>query len=69
MGVMNGPAYRMVMDTGDWDTSTWVNVPGNSGHIRAPHFTDQIHTWNQGEQYPFRFHEGIGQSIFLTFVP
>jgi len=74
MGVMNGPAFRVVMDLGNLDGSTWVNVPGNSGHIRARHFDDQLQAWNKGGQYPFRFPTDIdndpqGQTPFMTFTP
>jgi penicillin amidase len=69
MGVMNGPAFRVVMDTGNFDASTWVNVPGNSGHIRSEHYTDQLEAWNTGAQYPFRFTNTAGQTNFLGFIP
>ena len=69
MGVMNGPAFRVVMDTGYWDNSLWVNVPGNSGHIRSAHYHDQLQAWTDGDQFPFRFANPEGQRTFVTFAP
>jgi len=53
--VVSGPVFRMVADTGNWENSTWVNVPGNSGHLASPHYSDQIGAWISGQTYPFYF--------------
>jgi penicillin G amidase len=53
--VTTGPAMRMVVDTSDWDTATWVMGTGNSGRPGSAHYTDQIAAWAAGRQYPWPF--------------
>ncbi len=53
--VVTGPAMRMVVDTADWDSSTWVLATGNSGHPGSSHYVDQFGAWAAGRQYPWAF--------------
>ncbi|MBD5786583.1 penicillin acylase family protein [Cellulosimicrobium terreum] len=53
--VTAGPSMRMVVDLGDLDRSTWVNVTGTSGHPASKHYDDQLGTWADGETYPWPF--------------
>jgi penicillin amidase len=68
MQVMTGPAFRMVMDMGALGESTWINVPGNSGHVGSPHHHDQLNRWANGEQIRIGFDEAPGQQVFHTFT-
>ncbi|MFV0253578.1 MAG: penicillin acylase family protein [Beutenbergiaceae bacterium] len=45
------PSMRMVLDTSDWDNSTWVQMTGNSGHSLSPNYQDQFDAWVVGENY------------------
>lgn len=49
------PAMRMVLDLSDWDASTWVQLTGNSGHPLSQNYSDQFHSWAEGETYPWAF--------------
>ena len=49
------PSMRMVLDLGNLDESTWVNLTGNSGHAYHPHYVDQLDSWRDGTTYPFPF--------------
>jgi penicillin amidase len=49
------PSMRQVIDLGDLDASTWVNLTGSSGHAYHQHYGDQISAWLSGEQYPWPF--------------
>lgn len=49
------PSMRMVVDLGDLDESTWVNLTGASGHAFHPHYDDQAPLWQQGETRPWPF--------------
>lgn len=46
-------SMRQVVDLADFDSSTWVNLTGNSGHAFAPTYEDQVEAWRTGEQYPW----------------
>ena len=43
--VTAAPSMRMVVDLGDLDSSTWVNLTGTSGHPASVHYTDQFEAW------------------------
>lgn len=54
-GVNWAPSMRMVVNLGDLDRSTWVNLAGVSGHPFDAHSTDQTDRWVKGETYPWPF--------------
>lgn len=49
------PSMRMVIDLADFDTSTWINLTGASGHAFDPHYDDQAALWARGETRPWPF--------------
>ena len=49
------PSMRQVIDLSDFDSSTWVNLTGNSGHAYNRNYSDQIDTWVAGGQFPWPF--------------
>ena len=51
--VLAVPSMRQVVDLANFDSSTWVNLTGNSGHAYAPNYTDQISAWQNGDQFPW----------------
>ncbi len=51
--VTSGPSMRMVVDLGDLDASTWVNLGGNSGHPFHPNYNDQTSAWLANETFPW----------------
>jgi penicillin G amidase len=54
-GVTSAPSMRMVVDLGDLDSSTWVNLTGTSGHPASKHYDDQFEAWAQGRQFPWPY--------------
>ncbi|MEN0129325.1 MAG: penicillin acylase family protein [Brevundimonas sp.] len=54
-GVTSAPSMRMVVDLGDLDSSTWVNLTGSSGHPGSKHYTDQFSAWAHGKTFPWPF--------------
>ena len=50
-----GPSCRIVMDVGDWDNSVFVNLPGQSGDPRSPHYTDMKTEWLTGGYRPLLY--------------
>ena len=53
--VTSAPSMRMVVDLGDLDSSTWVNLTGSSGHPGSKHYTDQFSAWAHGTTFPWPF--------------
>jgi len=53
--VTSAPSMRMVVDLGDLDSSTWVNLTGTSGHPASVHYTDQFDAWAHGRTFPWPF--------------
>lgn len=49
------PSMRMIVDLGDLDASTWINLTGASGHAFHPHYADQAPLWQRGETRPWPF--------------
>lgn len=49
------PSMRMVIDVSDWDSSTWVNLTGASGHAFHKNYTDQTEDWASGVQRDWAF--------------
>ncbi|MFP5334104.1 MAG: penicillin acylase family protein [Actinomycetes bacterium] len=49
------PSMRMVVDLGDLDASTWVDLTGISGHPWSGHYDDQLEVWAAGEQLAWPF--------------
>ncbi|MGH9354649.1 MAG: penicillin acylase family protein, partial [Terriglobia bacterium] len=52
---VSGPSYREIIDTGNWDNSLTVNVPGESGQPGSPHYADLIGLWDQVRYFPILF--------------
>lgn len=50
------PSMRMVVDTGNLDASTWINLTGASGHVSNPNYLDQFDRWRTGQSLPWPFH-------------
>lgn len=53
--VTAAPSMRMVVDLGDLDSSTWVNLTGTSGHPASAHYADQFGAWATGRTFPWPF--------------
>lgn len=64
--VTSAPSMRMVVDLGDLDSSTWVNLTGTSGHPASVHYDDQLEAWARGEQFPWPFSEAAVEADAVT---
>jgi penicillin amidase len=64
-----GATLRMVLDIGEWDRSVAMNVPGQSGDPRAPHYKDLVATWANDDSVPLLFtREAVETATAQTFV-
>lgn len=67
--VTSAPSMRMVVDLGDLDASTWVNLTGASGHPGSVHYTDQFGAWAAGETFAWPFsREAVAQAAVRELV-
>lgn len=49
------PSMRQVVSLADFDSSTWVNLTGASGHAFHPNYTDQTPLWQNHQTRPWLF--------------
>lgn len=68
------PSMRMVVDLGDLDASTWVDLTGVSGHPWSAEYGNQLGPWAAGEQFPWPFtraavEEAAEDTLVLRPVP
>ncbi|MCO6450804.1 MAG: penicillin acylase family protein [Caldilineales bacterium] len=50
-----GPTFRMVVDLANWDRSTFVCAPGQSGLPGHRFYDSMMHIWLEGEMIPMAF--------------
>ncbi|RME87039.1 MAG: penicillin acylase family protein, partial [Anaerolineae bacterium] len=50
-----GPAYRIISNPADWDSSISIIPTGQSGHPFSPYYDDQIELWLAVEYHPLPF--------------
>jgi penicillin amidase len=51
----HGASFREVIDVDDWDRSTMINVPGQSGQPGSRHYGDLLPLWAAGQYHPMAF--------------
>jgi penicillin amidase len=50
-----GASFREVIDLSDWDRSTTINVPGESGQPGSPYYDNLYPLWAEGKYHPMLF--------------
>ena len=66
------PSMRQVVDLGDFDRSTWINLTGASGHAFHPNYVDQAPLWQNHKTRPWPFTPvaiGSAAADTLTLLP
>jgi penicillin G amidase len=56
--VDESPSMRMVVDLGNLDQSTWVNLTGASGHVTSDNYLDQAPLWRDLKTLPWPYSRG-----------
>jgi penicillin amidase len=59
-------SYRLILDIGAWDASLGVNITGQSGHPRSPHYFDQNTLWRQGQYRSLPFTRGAVEAATVS---
>jgi penicillin amidase len=62
-----GPSERMNFSVGNWDSSLWNLLAGESGHRASSHYRDQFDAWYAGDSFPMPFRNVEGSVV--RFVP
>ncbi len=50
--VGHGVSERMIVDLSNMDGSLHVLPTGESGHLKSPHYKDQLHLYLEGRYHP-----------------
>jgi penicillin G amidase len=64
--------FAIVFNPADWDRSTAIDAPGQSGSPDSPHFADLAKLWSAGQSFPLAFSEqaiAANASSTLTLTP
>lgn len=48
----SGASFRLIVDTGDWDSAVGTNTPGQSGDPTSPYYKNLFATWAADEYFP-----------------
>lgn len=66
--ITNGASFRMVVDVGRWDASVFVNVPGQSGDPRSPHYRDLADIWTRQDYVPMPYSREAVEAATETII-
>ena len=65
--VKSGASFRMVVDVGDWDNSTMINAPGQSGDPKSFFYDNLLEGWANDESFPLLYSkEKIRENLVKT---
>ena len=53
--VLSIPAYRQIVDLGDFENSRAIHLPGQSGHPASKHYDDFVPLWRANKYHPVYF--------------
>ncbi|MBN2223778.1 MAG: penicillin acylase family protein [Deltaproteobacteria bacterium] len=65
----SGGVIRMIVDFSNFENSTLVSPPGQSGLLKSPHYGDQAEIWAGGDQIPMHFKTAEDLENVLTLMP
>ena len=51
----SGGSFRMIVNTGDWDSSIGTNAPGQSGNPDNPFYGNLFKDWSEDKYFPVYF--------------
>ncbi|WP_333829186.1 penicillin acylase family protein [Pararhodobacter sp.] len=63
-----GPSVRMVIDVGAWDSSLFVNTPGQSGDPESSHYNDLQQDWLNGGYKPLSYSRAAVDAVTETLI-
>ena len=51
----SGASFRMIVNTGDWDSAVGTNAPGQSGDPESPYYSNLFEDWAADRYFPLYF--------------
>jgi len=51
----SGASFRMIVNTGDWDSAVGTNAPGQSGDPESPYYNNLFEDWAADRYFPLYF--------------
>ncbi|KAA2215527.1 penicillin acylase family protein [Maribacter flavus] len=68
----SGASFRMIVNTGDWDTAQATNGPGQSGNPESPFYSNLFEPWAKDQYFPVYYTKQKVDSIAVErkrFLP
>ncbi|MBT8238036.1 MAG: penicillin acylase family protein [Croceitalea sp.] len=62
----SGATFRMIVDTGDWDTAIGTNGPGQSGDPGSPFYSNLFESWANDEYFPVFYSRSKIDSVMVS---
>ncbi|HEY9428761.1 MAG TPA: penicillin acylase family protein [Gemmatimonadaceae bacterium] len=59
----SGASFRIIANTGDWDSSVGSNTPGQSGDPDNPHYSDLFQLWARDKYFPVAYTRARVESV------
>ena len=51
----SGASFRIIVNTGDWDSALGTNTPGQSGDPESPFYNNLFNYWAKDRYFPVYF--------------
>lgn len=59
----SGASFRMIVNTGDWDTAIGTNGPGQSGNPESPYYRNLFEPWAKDQFFPVYYSREKVESV------
>ena len=60
---LSGASFRLIVDTGDWDSAIMINTPGQSGDPNSPYYRNLFPIWANDQYFPASYSRAKVESV------
>lgn len=60
---LSGASFRLIVDTGDWDSALMINTPGQSGDPNSPFYRNLFPIWANDQYFPASYSRKKVESV------
>ncbi len=64
----SGASFRIIVDTGDWDTAVGMNTPGQAGNPDSPFYDSLFEAWAKDKFFPVFYSRDKVESVAVEVV-
>jgi len=64
----SGASFRIIIDTGDWDSAVGTNPPGQSGDPESPYYRNLFESWANDEYFPVYYTREKVESVMAELL-